>query len=229
MRGLDLLLARVATVRSRALDLLHERHSTSQAHTKRLREISAEAAHLDAAFNSWILSLPEEWRFSVLRFGNVDDQTRDLLYDNTTHVYSTQNHAAIWNRYRAGRLISNGTHLRLLSALPEDEPARKEMEKYQIIISSIATELCQSVSFFFTHYDGQLETVDLNRSCFIEIEKDMSPMTAYLLAWPLTIALRTKFVPESQKQWLRPKLELFARYMGANLLTSIVNEEKVLF
>lgn len=103
------------------------------------------------------------------------------------------------------------------------------MEKYQIIISSIATELCQSVSFFFTHYDGQLETVDLNRSCFIEIEKDMSPMTAYLLAWPLTIALRTKFVPESQKQWLRPKLELFARYMGANLLTSIVNEEKVLF
>ncbi|KAJ5587654.1 uncharacterized protein N7459_003419 [Penicillium hispanicum] len=218
MLQLDYLLVNLTILRSNALDILQENDKTIQDRAERLQTISTEAQELDLAFENWSRAIPDKWKFSVLYSHHAANQTaNDLLYEGSIHIYSSHGHATVWNRYRAGRLILNNMHMRLLLALAEYSTqvalTTTQIHKCRTTICSTTTDLCCSVFFFY--------------DCKANFEDGLSPMMATLLAWPLAIAISSEYAPRAQKQWLKRKLEAVSRVLGANLLVSIAEEESL--
>jgi hypothetical protein len=98
---------------------------------------------------------------------------------------------------------------------PEDQILATRIQKYMSRIESLATDMCYSIAFFFIVGNG--DGVDHSKL----LHTELSPMTATLLAWPLTLAVSTGFAQKAQKAWLQEKLDLISIVLGSNILGAV--------
>lgn len=214
---LDDLCARLTILRSKCLQLLHQCDNPV---ISQLHRLVIEAEELDFAFEFWEYILPDEWRFSLNSPQDVGS-SRSHLLEGFAHIYLTLDHATVWNRYRACRLIVLSTYLRLLLTLakipPQNRDLNTQIQKCRSTIDCLATDLCYSVDFFFSSATAMSIGKSWHRADS-DLDSELSPMAATLLAWPLTIAISIEFVPRKQKGWLRKKLEDISVALGTNLL-----------
>ncbi|KAF2476004.1 uncharacterized protein BDR25DRAFT_212412 [Lindgomyces ingoldianus] len=232
MRELDALILRAAGLRARSLHLFKNNSGPKSrdsggtdccsppSHRGISREVAAEAQDLDAAFVTWSKTAPEEWRYSTI---DSRTTTTDELYDCPVHAYASHGHAAVWNRYRAVRLIVNSIRIRSLATLIQCPMqasyvnSQQEIETSQKNIESLARDLCGGVLFFF-------------HSCNpLIIGGAMPQKMAALLAWPLTVAVSTEGVPGPQRRWLLERLNIVAEILGDVMLASVISKGEFRF
>lgn len=238
MLELDSLLIRVAILRTRALELLHDKKLTLESRTNKLKTVAVETRDLDLAFAAWPQGVSEDWKFSIHPSIECSEPTKsELFYEGSVHKYTTRGHAAIWNRYRAVRLILNTMHMRVLSALVQctsPEPSiNAQLEMCQENIGLLATDLCFSVPVFFNVYNmiqdeagSEPAWIGNNINC---PENEIMLKMAAILAWPLTVAVSTEAVPKAQKVWLQHRLKTVASVIGAGVLHSVAENEEFEF
>jgi len=221
---LDNLHIHVATIRSLSLQATKIRKSRcTDSSINQLRDLVRQTEKLNLAFEDWPKSLTDEWDFSVVDLeGLPSAQDHRSLYEGSTHSYSTLGHATTWNRYRAGHLIVISAMLRTLNTLarfmPHDRGLDAQIQKYRSIAHSLTVDTCRSTAFF-------LLSDHHNASDYLSIsDQHMSPMTATLLAWPLTIASGIEYVHQDHRDWLRTKLGIISVILGTNLLISVIDD-----
>ena len=202
------------------------------------KEIAEEAQKLDIALTSWSQNLPEDWKFFTHAAPPITNSPEtDLFYNGPTHLYQTHAHAAVWNRYRATRLIVNSIRKRALSHLLtcpcHGDLIVSQQELCQKNLDLITNDMCGSVPFFFNlpNFAGGtpgLKSIRLG-TFIINSEDDILPKMAILLAWPLTVAVSTDGVPEPQRQWLRHRLKIAAKSLGDSVLESVAERSEFRF
>jgi hypothetical protein len=222
---LDSLLIRAAALQSKSTTLLGDENLVLPSDVTELKIVAIEAQELDVGFQNWPSSLPEDWLFT-LHTSKGSDSTSGLLYEGSVHRYKAYGHAAVWNRYRAVRIIVNDIHLQLLSRLPQNPSLITQVETCQKNVGSLATDLCYSVPVFFSSnpasHDSVSKSAKSNRN-ILDTQQTITPMMATVIAWPVTVAISTEAVPNAQKQWLQSKLKTIAGVVGASVLHSIAD------
>ncbi|KAJ5279793.1 hypothetical protein N7478_005165 [Penicillium angulare] len=214
---LDHLYVQLAHVRSQYLGFQLE---NTESHIEQLDALITEAKELQFAFEDWVLSVPDQWKFSVIEFkdtGNLN--SRNAIYGDYYHIYSTMEHATIWNRYRAAHMIASSTFIRVLltmsAILPEDQTLAARVQEQMSKIESLVSDMCCSIAFFL------VAGKDKGAGDLKLFHNELTPMTATLLAWPLTLAVSTSFAPTEQKQWIGEKIQLISAALGTNILGAI--------
>ncbi|KAI9687576.1 MAG: hypothetical protein M1822_002186 [Bathelium mastoideum] len=228
----DALMVRVAAFRSKSLGCFRHIDSGLAKDMTTLNDLTVEAQDLDHALDTWSLGLPEDFTFSLHLLGKeADSKNPSLQYEGGTHRYATYGHAAIWNRYRAVRLVVNGVRLRLLSA--QDQFSQEAMrldiklENCEKTINALATDMCRSISFFFTvNTTKAVDGPSLGAGSISESEHYI-PNIAALLTWPLGVAVSIEAVPYHYKLWLRRRLKTIASVLGNDVVQHVA-ERKVL-
>ncbi|KAI9661610.1 MAG: hypothetical protein M1821_008848 [Bathelium mastoideum] len=227
----DALMVRVAAFRSKSLGCFRHIDSGLAKDMTTLNDLTVEAQDLDHALDTWSLGLPEDFTFSLHLLGKEADSKNSLQYEGATHRYATYGHAAIWNRYRAVRLVVNGVRLRLLSA--QDQFSQEAMrldaklENCEKTINALATDMCRSIPFFFTvNTTKAVDGPSLGAGSISESEHYI-PNIAALLTWPLGVAVSIEAVPYHYKLWLRRRLKKIASVLGNDVVQHVA-ERKVL-
>jgi hypothetical protein len=231
---LDALLIRVAALRSATLKLIRGKNLVRLLQNDHADAV-IEAHKLDVALAEWPKDLPEEWKFSVHYIGGSREAAQlDLLYSDSIYFYRTHGHAAVWMRYLAVRLIVSSIIMRLYSAHPQTlsqgTSFKEQIEIKQNNISSLATDMCHSVPFFFNsdliQKDPESTTFRINGNI---TSPQILPRIATILSWPLSVAVCTEAVPVNQKEWLRCKLRLVASVQGDAVVQSVADSEEFKF
>lgn len=221
---LDNLHIHVASIRSLSLQATKLRtNSSTDSSICQLKALIQQTEKLNLAFEDWPKYLTSEWDFSVIHLeGLPTAKDHRSLYEGSAHNYSTLGHATTWNRYRAGHLIVISAILRILNTLaqflPHDGGLDAQIQKYRSIAHSLTVDICRSTAFF-------LLSDHHNISDYLNIsDQHMSPMTATLLAWPLTVASGIEYVHQTHRDYLRTKLEIISVILGTNLLISVIED-----
>ncbi|KAH8893939.1 hypothetical protein GQ53DRAFT_717677 [Thozetella sp. PMI_491] len=227
--SLDTLMGRVLVLRNRSISLFKDPGSLSP-FTEAVTNIASDAEKLDADLATWPVSLPQEWRY-VSEFPALS-QKKDSGLPNggPLHHYSSLAHAALWNRYRALRLITNGIFRRSLNLLaeksvvyPSSEAVLNQCRKN---MAENADDICAGTQCFFDDHASRPPS-DSDTEALSEFE--VTPKVVYLLPWPLTVAISTEGVPEPQKAWIREKLGVVARILGDTALASVASKGEFKF
>ncbi|KAJ5107424.1 hypothetical protein N7456_004099 [Penicillium angulare] len=215
---LDQLYVQLAHVRSQYLGF--QLVKATESSIEQLQDLITDAEELHIAFEDWVHSVPDQWKFSIIELKDIgNEHLRDAIYGDYYHIYSTIEHATIWNRYRAAHMIASSTFIRILitmsAILPEDHALAARIQEHKSKIESLISDMCYSIEFFLVagNGNGAVHSVSFNN--------ELSPMTATLLAWPLTLAASTGFAPKEQKEWIQEKLELISVTLGTNILGAI--------
>ncbi|KAI0376875.1 hypothetical protein F5Y04DRAFT_195147 [Hypomontagnella monticulosa] len=217
---LDSIIVRVANLRARSLCLFLPKSGrfSDQPHPG---DLAIEARNLDLALEFWSRNIPDDWKFST-----QPDSTPYATFDGLVYVHATYDQGAIWNQYRALRIIVNSIRKRALAVMAQCAAqavfVNAERGVCLEMIASIATELCRSMPFFSPNHTapGLASTITETRESNYEIPPKLAP----LLAWPLVLAISTDDVPEPQKQWLKNKLKSIANILGNSFLTTVIEQ-----
>ena len=217
MQHLDALMVRVADLRAASLHFLDACSWNGTATggsgccdadgNLSAKDIAERARQLDEELVMWAEGADGEWRYKV---GNGEDGA------TWRHEYSSIAHAAVWNRYRALGLIVNDIHLRTLEAgrhcAEGSRSVAEEMETCRKRMEGLAEALCGGIDFFFR------QPANLGEGM-----QGISPKLAWLLAWPMAIAVIVKGVEERRRSWLRERLRSVAEALGDGVLGELVD------
>ena len=107
---LDSLAVRVLVLRNCSLSLFENLVATNGALLESVKKLACDAEAIDLDLSNWVRSLPEGWRFTAQTLPGLQEMF-------PVHSYASVGHAAIWNRFRALRLITNSIHGRSMSVL----------------------------------------------------------------------------------------------------------------
>jgi len=239
MLEIDALVIRVASLRTKSLTLLSGSDSEPLSNTRHSEAITLEAHELDTALEAWSQTLPKDWKFltSIAPSGHPET---NYFYNSIVHEYTTYGHAAVWNRYRAIRIIVNSIRIRSLSDQLQalEYPSQRsfvaiQQDACQENIQSLVNDLCGGVPFFFNILDptggvAASRSIRLGTYTF-RTDDEIFPKMAGLIAWPLTVAISTEYVPESQRQWLKGRLKAVAKSLGDAVLESVVEQGEFRF
>ncbi|KAL7905476.1 hypothetical protein GGI35DRAFT_471685 [Trichoderma velutinum] len=220
---LDSLIVRVLTLRNRSISFLRDVDEADTDIADEIKSIAMEAYTLDYDLASWPMRLAEDWRFQV---SHTRLNAADVCASHPSHTYSSVGHAAIWNRYRALRLITNSIQKRAFSALQslsDSSFADTNMHRCQVNINSLAVDLRCGVEFSLT---SQGPTRSAKAIAFLDTPH---PSVAALLAWPLTVAVSVDAVEPLEKSWLKGALKAVARSLGHTLLESVSDQGEFKF
>lgn len=217
---LDILLIRVAALRAKTLSLVHNMNSaaTSSGPVEYVATTITEARELDLALAMWARRIPEGWMFRTsdrpcLTLDRQESLEGDMM---TTDTYPTDGHAAIWNRYRAARLIANSIHMRLLSLLQrhggEHPSLAGAKSQCQQNLDTLARDVGRSVPFFTGHKDPESPA----RREAISTAKAATPF-----AWPLSVAVSTEGITDRRRERLKEILMMIAEAKGDATLKAV--------
>ncbi|KAH8660424.1 hypothetical protein BX600DRAFT_438635 [Xylariales sp. PMI_506] len=233
---LDQLMIRVTKLRSRFINLMRQSTRELKMQMGTLNDLAEEAEDVDFALLSWKQGISTEWEFSKHPVENCRIAAHhDITFGNIIPSYATLSHAAVWNRYRAVRLIVTSIRMKLLNTSQQDQmlevPLNFEMNSCQETINSLIMDICHSVPFFFS--SGH-KTVDMGNSrtrtnFHRSFNPKMQPKTAIFLTWPLIVAVSTEAAPILEKQWLRRKLEMIGKDTGNAVLVKITTGDEFKF
>ncbi|PKK52632.1 hypothetical protein CI102_2882 [Trichoderma harzianum] len=216
---LDSLIIRVLTLRNKSISFLRDMDNADPEIVNEVKSIAMEAYALDYDLASWPLGLAQDWRFQVSRTHPQPSLNAVNARANTpSHTYSSVGHAAIWNRYRALRLITNSIQKRAffaLKSLSDGYIVDENMQRCQVNINNLAVDLRCGVEFSLT---SQAPARGAKVTTFLD---EPHPSIAALLAWPLTVAVSVDAVELPEKTWLKGVLKAVARSLGHTLLESV--------
>lgn len=229
---LDSLMIRVLILRHKSVALFREIDAAAPRSIEKAVAVALEADTLDRDLMAWPLTLPPNWNFEIIWTQSQSTPSTIAPTNLPRHIYASVGHAAVWNRYRALRLITNCIHQRsLLSFQPSmrHDAIETSFTKCQENINALAEEMCGGVQF-------QVDPQTSNKSpqpAIIEYSMasldDLHPSVAGSLAWPLTVAVSIESVPPLEKSWLKAALRAVARKLGHTLLESVTDQGEFRF
>ncbi|KAK6085277.1 C6 finger domain protein [Seiridium cupressi] len=207
---LDALMVRVAGLRAKALQIQHVAGLISSTLILSLEEILGAGQHLDLELSLWPHKITADYAFSSTSF---DPPDRDKLpwCTSIAHNYRSYSHAAAWNRYRAARMIIHsllvGTITQLAGHTTLGSAILGQLQMSLVAIASLSTEMCCSIPYFFNYN--------------VPSSENIIPKVVTHLAWPLTVAIGIKTIPEVEKYWFRRTLRSVAVALGDSVLECI--------
>ncbi|KAJ9628701.1 hypothetical protein H2203_002603 [Taxawa tesnikishii (nom. ined.)] len=226
---LDRCMVRAGELRHQASRLLMSPTSLSvfekADETARLQNLLAEAQALDDSLERWTHSLPPEHRYSVHTVQGRNGVAADnRILDNIVHIYPTMGHAGMWNRYRALGISVKAIALQSFTLLDTSptSPSTCLTQTVQSQIEQLASDFCASIPYVFglvkatDHSDQTTNEPDNVVSSSVttvpgsgleSLKATVKPSTAaWLLCWPLAMAMMVEQIPARQKQYLRDRL-----------------------
>lgn len=235
MLVLDALMVRVVALRELSMPLFHAPDPDMMTWLHFLKEVAAAGQELDIELSAWAQSAPDDWQFSTAAPSAPDPRPRAAGDEDDAaapaHSYATHAHAAVWNHYRAVRLIVNSIRRRAFALLLECPTQCSALVGVHTIclehIAAMSQDLCDSVPFFFQQplVTGTSGSTDRGSHPAGEI----APKMAELLAWPLTVAVSTDGVPERQRLRMKEVLRMCASASANAVLESVIDQGEFRF
>jgi hypothetical protein len=240
MRELDALMLRVSQLRGNSLHLF----GNQDLHFPRgcctllpsipppsPKVIALEAEVLDAELAIWSENVPKDWEYSTWLRSNPQNATGAPTTNreaeiHAVHEYTSHAHATNWNRYRAVRMIVNSIHIRALEEMKicpvEFDGATARQQICLQRIHDIGPELCGGVRYFFNTPSTENGTYSIKiGDSIVHSEREILPKMAALVAWPLTVATCTEYVPDVHRSRLRERLGVVAEALGDKVLEDV--------
>lgn len=213
--SLDRLMIRVANLRHKALQLRWSAKGNSYHQSLAVEHLHTEAQELDLELSLWPSTVTKDYGFHV-RTSSVSDNKRNApFYGNEAYIYTSFSHAAIWNRYRAVRIIVNNILVQTITTIHRNSSVQQhtveELQTPLAAIRDLATDLRQSIPYYFNFQPLSVDKI--------------IPKVVTTLAWPLTVAISIKTVPDDAIQCLRSTLRSVALALGDGVLESIAQGE----
>ena len=237
VQDMNILMHRVSNLRAKSLHLLGTRNFEMPGCCQKLFPvenasplvIAAEAEEIDSVLEAWSRSLPNDWKYA-------DSQRYQDGFP--IHRYSSHAHAAVWNRYRALRLITNSIRIRALSNLLLD-PAQEQFVQIEhaaclFKIDVLTNDMCSGISSFFNtpNTSRQVEpgswSIEIG-DCVMNSVGEIMPKLAHLISWSLFVAVRTEHAPTSKKRWLEVHLKTVADVLGNAMIRDAIENEDYVF
>lgn len=233
--ALDICLIKVIDLRINAVRLLSKvktiKNDEKPNFMMDLQKLRETALEVDKCLIEWADELPLEWRYKIQVDTHTllqgDDISDSLYFSGMTHKYSNLQHAHVWNRYRAARLVCTHLTAKLLryaqstavkwSSEPESR-AEKRIRETETTIQVLVDDLSATIPFHYGLTSSNAQEKEQREA----IDKALT-YQVYPLVYPLTIALAAKEIPEHQRQWLRHQMKLLAGVTGHNVLQKVAS------
>ncbi|PVI00650.1 hypothetical protein DM02DRAFT_562754, partial [Periconia macrospinosa] len=191
--------------------------------------IVAEAEEIDSSLEEWFRNLPNEWKYAN------SERYQDGF---PIHKYTSHAHAAVWNRYRALRLIANSIRVRALGALLPDRAQEQfvqiERAACQLKLDILTEDMCSGVLSLFNtpnmsrQVGSESWSIEIG-DCAVNSVGEILPKLAHLISWPMLVAVRTEHAPVLKKQWLEARLETVVDVLGNAMLRDAVENGDFVF
>ena len=199
------------------------------------KQLADQALDLDDRLIAWVSRKTDEWKFDelILETKEIGASEEPMNFAPLVgHQYTSDVHAAVWNRWRAVRLVVNDIRFRALqqhrylSGVDTDGP----LHQTRAIIQKMADEISATIPFHFNRQAVQHGSSI--QSSAIEDKRphgtpSVHPHMAHWMAWPLLIAATTAEIPSHQRRWLCEQLHVAGRTLGDGTLLSMANIELV--
>lgn len=190
---------------------------------RKLQDLAEESQGIDNGLTMWILQAPDEWQFLIAGTPEVYEDTRQgFCSDILPHYYKSVGHAAIWNQYRALRLLVNDMYIQMAEASAKTDYAfaAYELSLARGRMMKLSKDLCDAVSSQIRQMKKSQAERPLEHSA--ELER-MTPVAyaAGLLAWPLAAGSCLATLPDQQRRCIRYYLSTIAQFLGDRILETI--------
>lgn len=180
---------------------------------------------MEEEFHDWTSTIPDSWKVQTAAWvDNVPggDIMKADVCPGKVDVYQDIFIAAMWNHSRISRLFLAGLIVRCAAWVcsPVDYRTTPEYATSARIGVDMVTDIIASVPFLLgwrVDEDGQLKASDL--SGFTSGQDDITSSKAlggFFLTWPLFCAVCSDYATDSQRQWVKGRLNLISDVMGMN-------------
>jgi hypothetical protein len=210
--------------------------SATEQHLENARNLIQKAQLIDQRLTSWAANLPKEWGFATQSqpepmAWSQYFQRYEVFFNETCHEYSSLEHAATWNRYRAARLICNSVVLKAYTSLPIDSvpTSGEHTTDFQVAETnthSLVDDICASVPFHYSRDKAKNPSQGVGglRNMTEPETETTTARTAFLLVWPLLISSSAWGVPDRQKKWLKEQLLRVGQITTSGVLQSLATK-----
>lgn len=223
------LLLRVTELRAEINQSLGAYSRTPENYQKVL-DLMRRAQAIEQEFHDWVSSIPEAWQVKTAAWvDNVPggDMTKADVCPGKVDVYQDIFIAAMWNHARISRLSLTGMVVRCAAWIcsPVDYRTTPEYATSARIGVDMVTDIIASVPFLLgwrVDEDGNLKPGDL--SGFASSDDNVTSTKAlggFFLTWPLFCAVCSDYATDSQRQWIRGRMNIIGDVMGMNQAKTI--------
>jgi hypothetical protein len=223
------LLLRVAQLRAEINHCLGSYPHTPD-YFQKVLDLMRRAQGMEQEFQEWMNSIPEAWQVKTAAW--VDsvpggDITKSDVCPGKVDTYRDIFIAAMWNHARVCRLFLAGQVVRCAAWVcsPIDYRTTPEYAASARIGVDMVTDIIASVPFLLgwrVDHDGQLEVGDL--SGFTSGDENITSAKAlggFFLTWPLFCAACSDYATDSQRQWIKGRMNLISDVLGMNQAKTI--------
>ena len=188
------------------------------------------AQGMEQEFHNWTNSIPDAWQVKTAAWvDNVPggDITKADVCPGKVDMYQDIFIAAMWNHSRISRLFLAGMVVRCAAWVcsPVDYRTTPEYATSARIGVDMVTDIIASVPFLLgwrVDEHGHLKAGDL--SGFSSGQENITSSKAlggFFLTWPLFCAVCSDYATDSQRQWIKGRMNLISDVMGMNQAKTI--------
>ncbi|KAL8973536.1 MAG: hypothetical protein Q9197_002223 [Variospora fuerteventurae] len=228
---LDYCTVQAAKLRHQAKSLLSDRaHFTPVARPGKkgsLQSVLAQAETLNDVLIIWANQRPAHDGYRVHTVQDDErSKTGNRILDSTIHVYPSVGHAAMWNRYRAVRLIVHEVRLRISLELAKHAGADTRMlgQNAKQSIESVADDVCASIPYFL----GLIGCERVAGHDVVVVKKAPPSLNMFVkaseasfLCWPLNELVMISEVPERLVGYAKDRLLDVSEIVDDGVMASI--------
>ncbi|MCJ1467532.1 hypothetical protein MMC07_006157 [Pseudocyphellaria aurata] len=213
---LTVISARAAELRGIAKTVLCSRSMLATANE--IYRILNIALEIDAQFNSWAESVPEEWAwYPASGFDCPAGKPREhFVYEDRIDFYGEPNIAKAWNSYRSRRMMILFTILDCIFQLEtscDDDLSYHATDSVKVM-RELVDDVCASVPYLFgtKTFGGTGDRTGVEypyygaRKLSAEHRRAAASLGAWSLIEPLRTSLSAVGLPKNQKEWMTRQL-----------------------
>ncbi|QUC18800.1 uncharacterized protein UV8b_03041 [Ustilaginoidea virens] len=185
----------------------------------------------DQACASWCKNLPDYFQCKTATWeDNIPngDYAKAEVYPGRVDVYNDLWVATVWNMLRCARIVLNSIIVRSAAwvCAPVDYRTTPEYANAARTTVDIITDVISSVPYQLGWFCKRKDLLDrANLSTFACGEDDSSKgLCGYFMTWPLALIQSLDYLTDSQRIWVRGRLEYIGSHLGvryATLLTQL--------
>ena len=219
---LDRYLVKTVALRHRILKVSEGisglRYAQSNWQWTELQNIARECIELEQLLRLWPLTLPAEYRYSIVDVDTTSITEGSPFYSDTAHWYNGIRYSTAWNRYRVTRLVCNGMASHAIRALqrysfPLEDDMSAAMEESIFRVRSLVDEICASVPSFYGVISPKAYAAAPN-----EVSSSASSTVVYQLVWPLAVCAACTWISDHQRRWVQGQLYLASQATGSGVV-----------
>jgi hypothetical protein len=231
------LLLRVAELRAEINRCLASYPRTPE-YFQKVLDLMRRAQGMEQEFHDWTNSIPDAWQVKTVAWvDNVPggDITKADVCPGKVDMYQDIFIAAMWNHSRISRLFLAGMVVRCAAWVcsPVDYRTTPEYATSARVGVDMVTDIIASVPFLLgwrVDEHGHLKSGDL--SGFTSGQEDITSSKAlggFFLTWPLFCAVCSDYATDSQRQWIKGRMNLISDVMGMNQAKTIGSVKPLLY